>query len=68
VRLAEFVLLNLEAVGAVQLQRSSLKRNEVKDPAWLLFGLDLPQFPQSTASSGLLTARGLPREHWQKLC
>jgi hypothetical protein len=56
VRLAEFVLLNLEAVGAVQLQRSSLKRNEVKDPAWLLFGLDLPQFPHSKVSSGLLTA------------
>jgi hypothetical protein len=58
------------AAEPAQLQRSSLNRNALNDPARLLVGLDLPQLLQM----GLLgwpVAR-LRGEalllHWQKLC
>lgn len=58
----------LAASGAAQVQRSSLKRNDVKEPALLLSGLDLPQLLQieRAGCDGLIGGVfGLTAEHWQ---
>ncbi len=58
----------LAACDPTQVQRSSLKRKEVKEPALLLSGFDLPQLApiEGAGCEGFIRGLfGLTAEHWQ---